>query len=67
MKIGNKVIDKAPSIKFLGVILDEHVSWKYHIKSVENKLSINIGLLCHAKQFLDEISLKVIYFPYFHF
>ena len=34
LKIGNKVIEKTPSIKFLGVMLDENVSWKYHIKIV---------------------------------
>ena len=66
MKIGNKVIEKTPSIKFLGVMLDENVSWRYHIKTVENKLSKNIGLLCRAKQFLDETSLKTIYFSYIH-
>ena len=57
LKIGNKVIEKTPSIKFLGVMLDENVSWKYHIKTVENKLLKNIGLLCRGKQFLDETSL----------
>ena len=45
-------------------MLDENVSWRYHIKTVENKLSKNIGLLCRAKQFLDETSLKTIYFSY---
>ena len=54
LKIGNKVI--TPSIKFLGVMLDENVSWRYHIKAVENKLSKNIGLLCH----------ETIYFSYIH-
>ena len=36
-------------------MLDENVSWRYHI-----------GLLCRAKQFLDETSLKTIYFSYIH-
>ena len=64
MKIGNKVTEKTPSIKFLGAMFDENVSWKYHIKSVQNKLLKNIGLLCRAKQYLDETSLKTIYFSY---
>ena len=57
-EIKNKLIEKTPCIKFLEVILDENISWKYHIKTVENKLSKNIGLLCRAKQFLDEHLLK---------
>ena len=46
--------------------LDKNNSWRYHIKTVEIKLSENIGLLCHAKQFLDKTSLKIIYFSYIH-
>ena len=45
LKIENKVIEKTQSIKFLGVMLDKNVSWKYHIKTVENKLSKNTGLM----------------------
>ena len=48
LKIGNKAIEKRPSIKFLEVMLDENVSWRYHIKTVKKKLSKNIGLLCCA-------------------
>ena len=47
-------------------MLDENVSWKYHIKTTEKLLSKNIGLLCRAKQFLDETSLKTISFSYIH-
>ena len=66
LKIENKIIEKPPSIKFLGVILDENVSCRYHIKAVENKLSKDSGLLCRAKRFLDEISLKTMYYSYIH-
>ena len=60
----NKVMEKTQSIKFLIVMLDKHLSWKYHIKTVENKLSKNIVFLCRTKQFLDEIFFKNIYFSY---
>ena len=66
LKIVNIVIEKTSSIKFLGVMLDENVSCKYHVKSVENKLSKNIDLFCRAKQLLDEISLKTMCFSYIH-
>ena len=35
-KIGSKNIEKTSSIKFLGVMLGGHISWNYHIKTVEN-------------------------------
>ena len=31
-------IKRIPSIKFLGVLLDENLSWKDHIKYTENNL-----------------------------
>ena len=49
LKIVNSVLKRQTSIKFLGVMLDENISWKEHTKTVENKLSKNIGLFCKAK------------------
>ena len=45
LKIEIKNIEKASSIKLLGVKLDEHISWNDHIKTVEDKVAKNIGLL----------------------
>ena len=66
LKIGSKNIEETSSIKFIGVMLDEDISWNNHIKTVESKLAKNNGLLNHASYFLNEHSLKTIYFPYIH-
>ena len=47
-------------------MLDKNISWKEHIKAVENKLSKNIGLLFKSKQLLDNESLESIYLSYIH-
>ena len=47
-------------------MLDENVNWQEHIRTVENKIAKNIGLLYHAKYLLNESSLKCIYFAYIH-
>ena len=39
-------------------MLDENLTWKDHIKTVENKLAKNVGFLYRAKQFLDGTYLK---------
>ena len=49
LKTVNSILKRQTSINFLGVMLDENILWKEHIKTVENKLSENIGLLCKAK------------------
>ena len=36
---GNIIIEKENSFKFLGVILDEHLTWKKHMELIENKVS----------------------------
>ena len=54
LHISNKSIERKSSIKFLGVILDEHIAWNYDIHPIEKKLAKNIGLLYRARQFLDK-------------
>ena len=66
LKIANREIERTNAIKFLGILLDENISWKNHIRSVEKKLAKNIGLLYRAKYLLDDSSLKTIYFSYIH-
>ena len=66
LKIGNSIIKRKSSVKFLGVILDENRSCKDHIKTIEKKIAKNIGLLYLAKPYLDETSLKTLYFSYIH-
>ena len=38
LTINGKVIEQTTSIKFLGILLDEHLSWKNHISVIENKV-----------------------------
>ena len=43
--INNKKVERVGSIKFLGVLLDEYLSWKEHIRDTKNKVSKSVGLL----------------------
>ena len=61
LKIEKRIIERTSSTQFLGMMLDENLSWKDHMKKVENKLK-NVGVLYCTKQFLDESSLKKVYF-----
>ena len=64
--INNQVIKRQSSIKFLGILLDENLSWKEHLKLTENKVANNIGLTYKAKPYLNKDSLLVLYFFYIH-
>ena len=62
----NQVIKRQSSIKFLGILLDENLSWKEHLKLTENKVPKNIGLIYKARSYLNKDSLLALYFSYIH-
>ena len=57
--------------KFLGVLLDQHLSWKYHITHVAKKVSKAIGIISKARFFLSSKSLLSLYYtlvyPYLNY
>ena len=61
LNINNREIAPTESIKFLGVLLDDNLSWKTHVKYIENKISKNIGILLKARPFLNKKSLLSVY------
>ena len=65
LKLNDYDIKKSSSIKFLGVLVDEHLSWPDHINILENKLSKNLGLLYKSKHFLNAIGMKSLYYSFF--
>ena len=66
LAINGKIIEQTVSIKFLGILLDEHLSWKNHILVVENKVSKNTGILHKAKNIFSMGDLKTLYFSFVH-
>ena len=66
LMIGNNNIEIKSTIKLLVVMMDEHISWIDDARTVENKIAKNIGFLYRVSQFLNEDSLKAVYFSYIH-
>ena len=66
LMIDSNNIERTSSIKFLRVMLGEHISWTDHVRTVENKIAKNIGSLYRVSQFFNEDSLKTVYFSYIH-
>ena len=54
--------------KFLGVIIDNRLSWSQHINYIKNKIAKSIGILCKARKFLYTTTLVTLYncfiYPY---
>ena len=64
LMIGSNNIERASSIKYFGVMLDQHISGIDHVRTVKNKIAKNIGLPFRVSQFLNEDSLNCIFLVY---
>ena len=65
--LNNIEIKRENSVKFLGVIIDENLTWKNLIEVVENKISKNIGVLYRASHLFDfKNLLKILFFLHSH-
>ena len=51
-------ITQVVSVKFLGVMVDEHLNWKNHINTMEKKIAKNIGILSKVAYLLPANVLK---------
>lgn len=54
------------STKFLGLHVDEFLSWKYHITYINNKISRTLFAMKQAKHILPADSLLALYFALIH-
>ena len=64
--INNAKIKRENSLKFLGVMIDENLTWKTHVELAENKVSKSVGILLKASRFLNANCLRSIYFALVH-
>ena len=64
---GNIIFDETPlkqvqNSKFLGIVIDENLSWKPHVNNVCNIISRNIGMINKLKHFFPQTILKSLYY-----
>ena len=59
------------STKFLGIIINEHLTWNDHINYVANKISKTTGILAKTRHFLNTNTLITSYntlvYPYLYY
>ena len=58
LKFGKKQIHQEKYVKFLGILLDEHLTWKYHITELSRKLARISGVFFKIRYFLPINVLK---------
>ena len=66
ISVNGSHIERVNSIKFLGVIIDDKLSWNNHINHIKNKVSKSIGMLSCARKNLNPETLLKLYFAFIH-
>ena len=62
LKINNKAIKEEKYVKYLGILIDSTLSWKFHINELGKKVSRVIGVLYKIRQFVTEDIMICIYY-----
>ena len=66
LKFGRNKISRANKVKFLGVLLDETLSWKPHLLELSRKLARSIGIFYKLRHFVPLNTLITIYYALFY-
>ena len=61
LKIDGQRLRKVDQSKFLGVLIDQDLSWRGHIRKIITKMRQTMGLIGRAKGFMDEAQVLLLY------
>ena len=61
----NKMILQTNFVKFLGITVDNTLSWKQHIDAITPKLN-KACYIIRSKLYLSNDALKIVYYAFFH-
>ena len=61
IKIGSLPVNRTSYVKFLGVLLDETLSWKYQLTELSKKLARTCGMFFKVRHFLPINVLICLY------
>ena len=66
VKLNGTVIYPARQIKYIGIYIDEHLTFDYHCKLLRGRLGRAVGMLYKTRNVLDTSQLKTLYFAIFN-
>ena len=66
LKLNGKKIFESTKIKYLGILLDNRLSWKHHINELSKKLNSAIGMIYKIRDLCTPKVLRSLYFSLFN-
>ena len=58
----NKNVMRTCKLKYLGIFIDQHLTWKDHISHIHSKISKSSGILYKVKNIVPQETLKLLYY-----
>ena len=55
------LLDQKTYIKYLGILIDSNLTWKYHISNITSKISQTIGVVARLRHFVPSSTLLTLY------
>ena len=65
IKIGGEHVNQARYVKFLGLLLDENLNWRYHLSELSKKLARTCGVFFKIRHLLPINVLVSLYYSFF--
>ena len=65
IKFNGKRIFASSYIKYLGVLIDEHLTWNYQVFELSKKLNRANSMLSKIRHYVDKMTLRSLYFSLF--
>ena len=65
IEISNTRLERVNKFKYLGVLLDNTLSWKDHVEYIGHKISSRLGILRRARKVLPKPTCQINALQYF--
>ena len=60
--MNKKAIEQKPYVKYLGLLIDEHLNWREQISTTTKKISRSVGIICKLRSCLNSSLLLTLYY-----
>ena len=66
VKLDDTIIKAENCVKYLGILIDSNLNFRFHLEKIENKLSKSLGILYKLKPILPQNTLLKLYYSMVH-
>ena len=66
LSIDGEPINVVDKTKFLGILIDNKLTWKQHIAYISGKISRGIGMIIKARQYLNKQGMLSLYYSFIY-